>query len=56
MDVKTVKFIEPLDKAEDDVQSEVSEAENLAGEIDNTDVEDPIDLDIPDDDGQLTLF
>ena len=56
MDVKSVKFIEPLHKAEDDVQPEVSEAENLAGEIDNTDVEDPIDLDIPDDDGQLTLF
>ena len=56
MDVKAVKFIEPLHKAEDDVQLEVSEAENLAGEIDNTDVEDPIDLDIPDDDGQLTLF
>ena len=56
MDVKAVKFIEPLHKAEDDVQPEVSEAENLAGEIDNTDVEDPIDLDIPDDDGQLTLF
>ncbi len=56
MDVKSVEFIEPLHKAEDDVQPEVSEAENLAGEIDNTDVEDPIDLDIPDDDGQLTLF
>ena len=56
MDVKSVKFIEPLHKAEDDVQPEVSEAENLAGEIDNTDVEDPIDLDIPDEDGQLTLF
>ena len=56
MDVKTVKFIEPLHKPEDDVQPEVSEAENLAGEIDNTGVEDPIDLDIPDDDAQLTLF
>jgi len=56
MDVKSVKFIEPLHKEEDEVQPEVSEAENLAGEIDNTDVEDPIDLDIPDDDGQLTLF
>ena len=57
MDVKSVKFIEPLHKPEDDVQPEVSEAENLAGEIDNTDVEDPIDLDIPgDDDVQLTLF
>ena len=57
MDVKSVRFIEPLHKPEDDVQPEVSEAENLAGEIDNTDVEDPIDLDIPgDDDVQLTLF
>ena len=56
MDVKAVKFIEPLHKPEDDVQPEVSEAENLAGEIDNTGVEDPIDLDIPDDDAQLTLF
>ena len=56
MDVKTVKFIEPLHKPEDDVEPEVSEAENLAGEIDNTGVEDPIDLDIPDDDAQLTLF
>ena len=55
MDVKSVKFIEPLHKPEDDVQPEVSEAENLAGEIDNSDVEDPIDLDIPDD-PQLTLF
>ena len=56
MDVKAVKFIEPLHKPEDDVQPEISEAENLAGEIDNTGVEDPIDLDIPDDDAQLTLF
>ena len=56
MDVKAVKFIEPLHKPEDNVQPEVSEAENLAGEIDNSDVEDPIDLDIPDDDAQLTLF
>ena len=56
MDVKSVKFIEPLHKPEDDAQPEVSEAENLAGEIDNTGVEDPIDLDIPDDDAQLTLF
>ena len=56
MDVKAVKFIEPLHKAEDDVQPEVSEAENLAGDIDNTGVEDLIDPEIPDDDGQLTLF
>ncbi len=55
MDVKSVKFIEPLHKPEDDIVPVESEAENLAGEIDNSDVEDPIDLDIPDD-PQLTLF
>ena len=55
MDVKSVRFIEPLHKPEDEIVPVESEAENLAGEIDNTDVEDPIDLDIPDD-PQLTLF
>ena len=55
MDVKSVKFIEPLHKPEDDIVAVESEAENLAGEIDNSDVEDPIDLDIPDD-PQLSLF
>ena len=55
MDVKSVKFIEPLHKPEDDIVPVESEAENLAGEIDNSDVEDPIDLDIPDD-PQLSLF
>ena len=55
MDVKAVKFVEPLHKPEDDVVPEESEAENQAGEIDNTDVEDPIDIDLPDD-PQLTLF
>ena len=55
MDVKSVKFAEPLHKPEDDVVPQESEAENQAGEIDNTDVEDPIDLDIPED-PQLTLF
>ena len=55
MDVKSVRFIEPLHKPEDDIVPVESEAENLAGEIDNSDVEDPIDLDIPDD-PQLTLF
>ena len=55
MDVKSVQFIEPLHKPEDDIVPEESEAENLAGEIDNSDVEDPIDLDIPDD-PQLSLF
>lgn len=55
MDVKEVQFIEPLHKPEDDIVQQESEAENLAGEIDNTGVEDPIDLDIPDD-PQLSLF
>ena len=55
MDVQSVRFIEPLHKPEDDIKPEESEAENLAGEIDNSDVEDPIDLDIPDD-PQLSLF
>ena len=56
MDVKSVKFIEPLHKPEDDVVEEESQAENQAGEIDNTDVEEIIDLDIPGDDAQLSLF
>ena len=56
MDVKAVKFVEPLHKPEDDVAPQESEAENQAGEIDNTGVEDePIDLDFPDD-AQLSLF
>ena len=55
MDVKAVKFVEPLHKPEDDVVQDESEAENQAGEIDNTGVEDPIDIDLPDD-PQLTLF
>ena len=51
-----MKFVEPLHKPEDDVVPQESEAENQAGEIDNTGVEDePIDLDIPDD-PQLSLF
>lgn len=56
LDVKRVHFIEPLHLPEDDVKVAESEAENQAGEIDNTDVEDPIDLEIPEDEGQLTLF
>ena len=56
MDVKSVKFIEPLHKPEDDIEAEESQAENQAGEIDNTDVEELIDLDIPGDDAQLSLF
>ena len=60
MDVKSVKFIEPLHKPEDDVipseEEVVNQAgENQAGEIDNTDVEEVIDLELPDD-GQLSLF
>ena len=55
LDVKSVKFIEPLHRPEDDVVQAESEAENVAGEIDNSDVEDPIDISL-DDDTQLTLF
>ena len=55
-DVKTVEFTEPLHKPEDDIKPEESEAENQAGEIDNSEVEDPIDLDQPEDDIQLSLF
>ena len=60
MDVKSVKFIEPLHKPEDIVEPAEEEAdmagENQAGEIDNTDVEEAIDLDIASEDGQLSLF
>ena len=53
-DVKKVKFIEPIHRPEDDIVPEESLAENQAGEIDNSDIDDePIDLDIDD---QLTLF
>ena len=56
LDVKDVRFIEPIHKPEDDVVPQESEAENQAGEIDNTDVVDePIDLDYPED-PQLSLF
>ena len=54
MDVKSVKFGEPLHKPEDDLIPVESEAENQAGEIDNSDVEDPIDD--AGDDMQLSLF
>lgn len=53
-DVKEVCFIEPLHKPEDDIPAEPAEVENQAGEIDNSDVEDP--LDISADDDQPTLF
>ena len=56
MDVKAVKFIEPIHRPEDDIVPEESEAENQAGEIDNSDLEEIIDLDIPGDDAQLSLF
>ena len=56
MDVKSVKFIEPIHRPEDDIVPEESEAENPAGEIDNSDIEEIIDLDIPGDDAQLSLF
>ena len=52
--MKEVKFIEPLHKPEDDEIIEESEAENQAGEIDNSDIEEILDLNIDDD--QLTLF
>ena len=55
MDVKSVKFGEPLHLPEDEAVPETSEAENQAGEIDNSDVEDPIDISL-DDDIQLSLF
>ena len=55
MDVKSVKFGEPLHLPEDEVVPETSEAENQAGEIDNSDVEDPIVISL-DDDIQLSLF
>ncbi len=54
LDVKSVKFIEPLHKPEDDVVPQENQAENQAGEIDNSDIEEPLDLNI--DDNQLTLF
>ena len=56
-DVKGVSFIEPLYKPEDDFIPEESEAENQAGEIDNSDVidDEPLDLNI-DEDNQLSLF
>ena len=61
MDVKSVKFIEPLHKPEDvaepaDEEADDMAGENQAGEMDNTDVEEVIDLDIASEDGQLSLF
>ena len=54
-EIKEVRFIEPLHKPEDDIQPYEAEViENQAGEIDNSDVEDPLDIDNADE--QLTLF
>lgn len=53
-DVKEVRFIEPLHKPEDDLVPEESEPENQAGDIDNSEVDDPIDINLDDD--QPTLF
>ncbi|MCQ2165034.1 MAG: DNA gyrase/topoisomerase IV subunit A, partial [Bacteroidales bacterium] len=48
LDVKSVRFIEPLHKPEDDiVPEETAEPQNLAGEIDMSDI---MDVDIPDTD------
>ena len=55
LDVKSVKFVEPLHMPEDDELPQESEAENQAGEIDNSDIEDEA-LDLNIDDNQLTLF
>ena len=56
LDVKSVKFVEPLHKPEDDFVPLESEAENQAGEIDNSDIIDDEPLDLNIDDNQLTLF
>jgi len=49
-DLKEVRFIEPLHKPEDDIEDQpVSEAENLAGEINNDGVSDPADNDAEED-------
>lgn len=53
-ELKEVRFIEPLHKPEDDAVPDVQDTENLAGEIDNNDVADPIDTE--EDDNQLSLF
>ena len=53
-ELKEVRFIEPLHKPEDDAVPDVQDTENLAGEIDNNDVADPIDTE--EDDSQLSLF
>ncbi|MCM1199538.1 MAG: hypothetical protein NC308_11680, partial [Clostridium sp.] len=55
-ELKAVEFIEPLHKPEDDiVEQKPSEAENLAGDINNDEVEDPVDTDSQEED-LPTLF
>ncbi len=53
-ELKEVRFIEPLHKPEDYAVPDIQDTENLAGEIDNNDVADPIDTE--EDDNQLSLF
>jgi topoisomerase-4 subunit A len=62
-DVKSVAFVEPLVKegdapaaSDEEPADGIHAGENQAGEIDNSDVEDPLDLNIDDDDAQLSLF
>ncbi len=54
-ELKEVKFIEPLHRPEDDLPKVSEEPENQAGEIDNEELEEVIDLHIDDED-QPTLF
>lgn len=53
-ELKSVQFVEPLPVPEEEKPAAVAEAQNQAGEIDNSDVEDPADF--ADDDDQPTLF
>lgn len=53
-ELKSVQFVEPLPVPEEEKPAAVAEAQNQAGEIDNSDVEDPADF--ADDDNQPTLF
>lgn len=54
-EVESVCFIEPLHKPEDDIEIETKESQNEAGDIDNTDIPDPID-DEDEVGDQLSLF
>ena len=53
-ELKEVRFIEPLPVEEEEEDALMPEADNQAGEIDNTGVEDPTDT--GEDDDQPTLF